>query len=86
MVANAITHGTPPVTLTITTTDTSTGRTVVVAVHDCGRGGRRIAAETAPPGPDRLHGRGLLLATRLCDRIDARTDAGGTTITLTVTR
>src|SRR6266545_487831 len=27
----------------------------------------------------------LLLATRLCDRIDARTDAGGTTITLTVT-
>jgi anti-sigma regulatory factor (Ser/Thr protein kinase) len=90
VVTNAITHGMPPATVTITLT----GGAVLITVHD--RGTRfadlsavrtatgENAAEAAPPGPDHVRGRGLWLASALCDRVDIRAGAGGTTVTLTM--
>jgi anti-sigma regulatory factor (Ser/Thr protein kinase) len=92
IVANAIIHGIPPATVTVTPTDTA----VMILVHDRGDGftrpgvipapahgpGQSTAADAAPPSPDHLNGRGLWLATHLCDRLDVRTDAHGTTVTL----
>ena len=88
VVTNAITHGVSPATVTIT----RTADAVLITVRDRGTrftdlpavlattGGNAAAA--APPGPDRVHGRGLWLATRLCDRVDIRAGADGTTVTL----
>jgi serine/threonine-protein kinase RsbW len=82
IVTNAITHGRPPATVTIT----STGAAVRVTVNDHGsglaRGDPSIRIDMSPPGPERPSGRGLWLATRLCDRVDLHSDPGGTTITL----
>ncbi len=79
IVANAITHGQPPATITMT----ATGANICVAVHDLGGGPDRDGlADAQLPGPQHLRGRGLWLATQLCDQVDVRSDADGTTVTL----
>jgi anti-sigma regulatory factor (Ser/Thr protein kinase) len=92
LVTNAITHGLPPATVTIT----STGTDVLVAVHDGGGGFTEpdvvavlpgdgsVAARAAPPGLEDVSGRGLWLAVRLCDHVDVRTDPAGTTVRVTM--
>jgi serine/threonine-protein kinase RsbW len=95
IVTNALTHGLPPATITIS----STGTAVQVAVHDsggfgewddtavdAGRYARLAAVGPVPPATDRPNGRGLWLATRLSDHLDIRTDAGGTTVTVRLHR
>jgi serine/threonine-protein kinase RsbW len=92
IVTNAVIHGVPPATVTVTPTDTA----VTIIAHDRGDGftrpgvipgpshapGQSTAADAAPPSPDHLNGRGRWLATHLCDRLEVRTDAHGTTVTL----
>jgi len=89
--ANAVTHGIPPASVTITVTGTA----IMVAVHDCGSGfGQDVPATPAPhvdrvisaspPAPDALRGRGLWLATHMADHISLTTDSGGTTVTVTM--
>jgi anti-sigma regulatory factor (Ser/Thr protein kinase) len=84
IITNALTHGVPPATVTITLT----GSALFVAVRDRGTtrfGSADIGArirEAGPPGPKQLTGRGLWLAAHLCDRVDAQTNADGTTVTL----
>jgi anti-sigma regulatory factor (Ser/Thr protein kinase) len=92
IVTNAIIHGVPPATVNFTATDTA----VTIIVHDQGDGftrpgvipapsrgpGQSTAPDAAPPSPDHINGRGLWLATHLCDRFEVRTDAHGTTVTL----
>jgi anti-sigma regulatory factor (Ser/Thr protein kinase) len=80
---NALTHGVPPATVTISLT----GSALLVAVRDRGTtqfGPSNIDARlrAGPPGPKQLNGRGLWLAAHLCDRVDAQTHADGTTVTL----
>jgi anti-sigma regulatory factor (Ser/Thr protein kinase) len=82
IVTNAIRHGVPPATVTLTTTRPA----VVVAVHDRGAGFAQTEPDTDPPPVDRVDGRGLWLATRLCDEVDVRTDPAGTTVTLVLDR
>jgi anti-sigma regulatory factor (Ser/Thr protein kinase) len=91
IVTNAIVHGAPPVTVTFKPTDTA------IMIHVLDRGGgfahpavnqtaRGLLSATplmaAPPSPDDVNGRGLWLASQLCDRLDVHTDAEGTTVTL----
>jgi anti-sigma regulatory factor (Ser/Thr protein kinase) len=82
IVTNAISHGVPPATVTISVTE----RAFVVAVHDRGAGFSPTGTGTGAPSVDRVDGRGLWLAHRLCDRVDVRTVPSGTTVTLTLYR
>jgi anti-sigma regulatory factor (Ser/Thr protein kinase) len=86
IITNALTHGVPPATITMSLKNSA----LLVAVHDRGTtqfGHPDIDArlrEAGPPGPKQLNGRGLWLAAHLCDRVDAQTIADGTTVTLVV--
>jgi anti-sigma regulatory factor (Ser/Thr protein kinase) len=89
--ANALIHGTPPVSVTMTVTDTA----ITVAVHDRGNGfghhllatphpqTDRIVAAT-PPSTEALQGRGLWLAIQMADRVSLTTDSTGTTVVVTI--
>jgi anti-sigma regulatory factor (Ser/Thr protein kinase) len=98
VVTNALSHGVPPATVTISTTSAA----IAVAVHDRGPGfaplpgsagasqdhARRGGpdASSPPPDPGLLSGRGMWLVHHLCDLVDTRTNADGTTVTLTLYR
>jgi anti-sigma regulatory factor (Ser/Thr protein kinase) len=91
IVTNALTHGLPPATITIS----STGMAVQVAVHDRGGFGDPYPAGAGhvgtdpvgqPPATDRPNGRGLWLASQLSDHLDIRTDTNGTTVTVRLHR
>jgi anti-sigma regulatory factor (Ser/Thr protein kinase) len=84
VVANAITHGVPPATVTLAVTD----GTLLITVHDQGTTAfhhpdvRTRLRHVEPAPPERVSGRGLWLAAQLCDRVTAGTDPDGTTVTL----
>lgn len=82
IVTNAISHGVPPATVTIS----ATAHAFRVAVHDRGTGYLPDLSGTPPPPVEQDHGRGLWLANRLCDQVDVRTDPSRTTVTLTLYR
>ena len=80
---NALVHGLPPATVTITVNAGS----IVVAVHDRGRAfatsdGSTIAVR--PAAPDAVRGRGLWLADRMADLLSLTADAHGTTVTVSM--
>jgi anti-sigma regulatory factor (Ser/Thr protein kinase) len=56
---------------------------VTVTVVDQGPGWNSDVPHELPP-PDRAHGRGLWLATRMCDDLTISSSSTGTTITLRV--
>jgi anti-sigma regulatory factor (Ser/Thr protein kinase) len=79
IVINAIQHGGGTAEVVVSTGVGS----VTVTVVDRGTGWNSDIPHDLPP-PDRTHGRGLWLATRMCDDLTINTSSTGTTITLRV--
>jgi anti-sigma regulatory factor (Ser/Thr protein kinase) len=79
IVINAIQHGGGTAEVAIATGPGS----VTVTVVDRGPGWNSDIPHDLPP-PDRTHGRGLWLATRMCDDLTISSSATGTKITLRV--
>jgi anti-sigma regulatory factor (Ser/Thr protein kinase) len=77
---NAIRHGGGQATVVIT----AGGDAVTVEVCDRGEG-LQVPAP-APVDPRQLHGRGLWLASRLCDDMAVDSSRAGTTVRLTMWR
>jgi anti-sigma regulatory factor (Ser/Thr protein kinase) len=77
--ANAIMHGGKVRTVTISVDDIG----VVVEVYDDGHAATFGPPTHAPP-PERMGGRGLLLASTLCDRLSVTTGREGTVLMLEV--
>jgi serine/threonine-protein kinase RsbW len=79
IVINAIQHGGGTAEVAIA----AGAGTVTVTVVDNGPGWSSDIPEELPP-PDRTHGRGLWLATRMCDDLTISSSSTGTTIVLRV--
>ncbi|GAA0901863.1 ATP-binding protein [Virgisporangium aurantiacum] len=79
IVINAIQHGGGTAEVAIS----AAAGSVTVTVVDRGPGWNRDIPHDLPP-PDRTHGRGLWLATRMCDDLTINSSSNGTTITLRV--
>jgi serine/threonine-protein kinase RsbW len=79
IVINAIQHGGGTAEVAISAGPGS----VTVTVVDRGTGWNSDIPQDLPP-PDRSHGRGLWLATRMCDDLTISSSSTGTTITLRV--
>jgi anti-sigma regulatory factor (Ser/Thr protein kinase) len=76
--ANAIVHGGPVRTVTVSAVD-DVG--VVAKVYDDGQA-ERFGPPPHAPSPDREGGRGLLLVYALCDRVSVTTGRDGTLLVL----
>jgi anti-sigma regulatory factor (Ser/Thr protein kinase) len=76
--ANAIMHGGKVRTVTVSVVEDGG---VVVEVYDDGHAAAFSPPPHAPP-PERPGGRGLLLASTLCDRLSVTTGPGGTVLVL----
>lgn len=81
IVINAIQHGGGTAEVVIVAGDDAGSVTVTVVDH--GSGWSSDVPHDLPP-PDRTHGRGLWLATRMCDDLTITTSPTGTKITLRV--
>ncbi len=78
LVANALEHSDSE---TITVTCAYDPRTVTISVSDEGHGRAPVAtAPSAPPGPEREHGRGLLITDALAVRWGTRRTSGGVVV------
>ena len=75
---NAIVHGSGSGDVTVWQTGTAA---VAAEVHDLGSGGP-FEVPAKPPPPERLGGRGLWLASQLCDRVLVLSGRRGTSVIL----
>lgn len=79
LLSNALTHGRPPVRLSIYTEDVTGGNPVLAChVHDGGHVPVDPLAGYAPPRELGTHGRGLWMARQLCDSVQVSADHTGT--------
>ena len=79
VLSNALTHGRPPVRLSIYTEDLAGGDPVLAChVHDGGHLPVDPLAGYAPPRELGTHGRGLWMARQLCDSVQVSADHPGT--------
>jgi anti-sigma regulatory factor (Ser/Thr protein kinase) len=79
LLSNALTHGRPPVGLSIYTEDLAGGNPVLAChVDDTGHAPVDPLAGYAPPRDLGVHGRGLWMARQLCDSVQLSADHTGT--------